>query len=162
MDYKNLYDYVKDISNNLGVDTKFIHQDKNYLNLILPNQGCTVWSLPFTSSISSDPNYSRVWTIPIIFYQQDKADSSMDQNDTEKMQEDIRTVGITDHIAETFIRLFDENDITDDLSFASSLISDVSATTEPVVRDTAQLLTGTIVTITAQFADGFNYCCIES
>jgi len=160
MDYGNLFNYCKDISANLGVSTKFVHQDKAWLNLIEPNQPLTVWSLPFTSNITTSPNYNRTWTIAIVFYQQDKADSSMDQNDTEKMQEDIRTVSITDHLANTFIRLFDENDINDDLRRASDLITVSSASTEPAIRDTAQQLTGTMVTITAEFADTFDYCCL--
>lgn len=160
MDYKSLFDYCKDISANLGVSTEFVHQDKAWLNTILPNEGVTVWSLPFTSTITTSPNYNRSWTIAIIFYQQDKPDSSMDQNDTEKMQEDIRTVSITDHVANTFIRLFDDNDISDDLSASSNLITITSVSTEPAIRDTAQFLTGTLLTINAEFADTFDYCCL--
>lgn len=160
MDYGNLFNYCKDISANLGVSTKFVHQDKAWLNLIEPNQPVTIWSLPFTSNITTSPNYNRTWTIPIAFYQQDKSDSSMDQNDTEKMQENIRTVAITDNIANTFIRQFAENDINEELSYASNLITVISASTETAVRDTAQQLTGTMVIITAEFADTFDYCCL--
>lgn len=160
MDYGNLFNYCKDISANLGVSTKFVHQDKAWLNLITPNESVTVWSLPFTSNITTSPNYNRTWTIAIIFYQQDKAGSSMDQNDPERMQEDIRTVANTDHVANKFIRLFNENDINDDLSYASDLITVNSASTEPAIKDTVQLLTGTLVTITAEFADTFDYCCL--
>lgn len=162
MNYQNVYDYVKDISQNIGLSVKFVHQNKEWLNLTNPDHGLVCWSLPFNSSFNFDPNFNRTWTIPIIFYQQDKADSDMDQNDQEKMQGSIKTVAITDQAAARFVRLFESNDINDELSFASSLLTVTTGTTDIAIRDTAQLLSGTFVTLTVQFADNFDYCCLPT
>tara|TARA_R110000803_G_scaffold151160_2_gene216332 strand:+ start:613 stop:1107 length:495 start_codon:yes stop_codon:yes gene_type:complete len=162
MDYQNLYDYSKDISQNLGLSVNWVHADKSWLNLIVPNKGITCWSLPFTSSISFDPNFSRTWTLAFVLYQQDLADSDMDQNDQSKMQESIRTLSNTDRAVNMFIRMFESNDITTALDSASQKLLVTSVSTEPAIRDTAQQLTGTLLTITAQFPDDFDYCCVEN
>ncbi len=163
MNYQNVYDYSKDISQNLGLSVKWIHAGKSNLNLINDiNEGVTCWSIPFTSSGSTSPIISRTWTLQFIFYQQDTADSDMDQNDTSKQQESIRTLANTDYIAETFLRLFFSNDINDDLSHSSELLNITGYSTDVAIKDTAQLLTGTLLTITAQFPDNFDYCCVDN
>ena len=45
----------------------------------------------------------------------------MDQNDVESMQASIKTVAITDQIAERFIRLFNSNSINNQLVAKSKL-----------------------------------------
>ena len=161
MDYQNIYDYCKDISQNIGVSVKFVHTDKSWLNLIEPNKAITCWSLPFTSShtFGIDNPILRTWTIPIIFYQQDQSSGSYDANNDTGMQESIRTVSITDRSVERFIRLFSENTITPELERASDMLTITGATTDVAIRDTAQQLTGTFLTLTVQFSDNFNYCC---
>ncbi len=163
MDYQAVYDYSNDISQNLGVSVKWVHADKQWLNLVPDiDEGLTCWSLPFPSTFNFTPNFNRTWTLRFVFYQQDAPDSDLDQNDTEKMQESIRTVAITDRAVNLFIRLFESNDINDALDKASQKLSVVSGTTEPVIRDTAQLLTGTLVTLTVLFDDAFNYCSLST
>ena len=162
MDYQNVYDYCKDISQNLGLSVNWVHADKSWLNTIIPDQGITCWCLPFSSSFSFAPNFNRTWTIQIIFYQQDQADSDMDQNDTDKMQESIRTVATTDRAADMFMRLFESNDISTSLDKASQKLLVTGGSTDPAIRDTAQLLTGTMLTMTVQFEDNFDYCCLTS
>lgn len=162
MDYQNIYDYSKDIAENLGLSVEFIHQDKSWLNHIEPNKGITCWSLPFTSSISFDPNFNRTWTLSFIFYQQDEPDSDLDQNDQTKQQESIRTVANMDRAADMFMRLFESNEINDELDSASQKLTITSGTTEPAIRDTSQLLTGTLLTLVVQFNDNFDYCCLPT
>ena len=160
MNYQNIYDYCKDISQNLGLSVKFVHEDKAWLNAIEPNQGVTCWSLPFSSSFNFNPMITRTWTLSFIFYQQDMPDSSMNQNDTEAQQESIRTLANTDQVMEMFVRLFSSNSISDSLSEASETLEVTTGTTSPAIRDTAQLLTGTFVTLTVQIPDNFDYCCL--
>lgn len=160
--YQSVYDYSHDISQNLGLSVKWVHADKSWLNASLPNEGLTCWSLPFTSSISFDPNYSRTWTLPFIFYQQDVADSDFDQNDQSKIQESIRTVANTDRAISMFVRLFESNSINDSLDSASQKLLITGASTEVAIRDTSQLLTGTLLTLTVQFPDDFDYCCLTT
>lgn len=162
MSYQSIYDYSKDISQNLGLSVNWVHADKSWLNLILPNQGLTCWSLPFTSSMSFDPNFSRSWNLSFVFYQQDEPDSDMDQNDQSKMQESIRTLSNTDRAVGIFIRLFESNSINTALDEASQKLLITSVSTEPAIRDTAQQLTGTLLTMTAQFPDDFDYCCVDN
>jgi hypothetical protein len=162
MDYQNVYDYCKDISQNLGVSVKFVHADKQWLNLISPNDGITLWSLPFQASYSIDPIIQRSWTLSFIIYQQDQQGSQMDQNDVEAMQESIKTVAITDQIAERFVRLFNSNSINNQLSDASGSLTITSASTDVAIQDTAQLLTATNLVLTVDFPDNFDYCCIPN
>jgi len=158
--YSYVYNYCKDISQNLGVSVKWVHEDKTWLSLITPDQPITCWSLPFVSSGNPTPNWNRVWTLNFIFYQQDEADSSMDMNDQSKEQESIRTLANTDAIAERFLRQFSRNEINDELELASDLLTVNSFTTSPAIRDTTQQLTGTLLTMNVTFSDGFNYCCL--
>jgi hypothetical protein len=160
MDYQNVYDYSKDISQSLGLSVKWVHADKSWLNLTTPDDGLTCWSLPFTSSMSFVPNFSRSWNLSFIFYQQDAPDSDMDQNDQSAMQESIRTLSNTDRAVNMFIRLFESNSLTTALDLASQKLLVTSSGTEPAIRDTAQLLTGTLLTMTVQFPDNFDYCCL--
>lgn len=160
--YQSVYDYSHDISQNLGVSVNWVHADKSWLNLIVPNEGLTCWSLPFISSFNFDPNFSRTWTLVFIFYQQDKADSDMDQNDQSKMQESIRTLANTDRAASMFIRLFESNEINNTLDKASQTLNITSGSSEVAIRDTAQQLTGTRVELTVQFPDDFDYCCLPT
>ena len=103
--YNNVYNYCKDISQNLGVSVKWVHEDKNWINNITPDQPITCWSLPFISSGTPTPNWSRVWTLNFIFYQQDVADSSMDMNDQSSQQDSIKTLANTDAVAERVFKV---------------------------------------------------------
>lgn len=162
MDYQAIYDYSKDIADNIGISVKWVHADLEWLSMIKPDQGLTCWSLPFESSFNFDPHFNRTFTLAFIFYQQDFPDSDMDQNDTSKQQESIRTLAITDQAAQKFARLFDSNDLTDDLDYASQKITITGAATDPAIRDTEQLLTGTKLTLTVQVPDDFDYCSLDN
>lgn len=163
MNYQSIHDYCKDISQNLGISTKHVHAEKSYINTMQDyDKGLMIWSLPFTSSGGTSPYFSRTWVLQLIFYQQDLPDSSFNANDTEQMQEAIRTIANTDHAAEKFLRLFNGNSISDALEYASDNLTINSFTTSPAIRDTAKLLTGTLLTINVTFGDNFDYCCIDN
>ncbi len=161
MSYQGLYNYCEDISQNLGVSVKWVHEGKEYLNLISPNQGITCWSLPFSSTGNKEliQPFNRVWSLSFIFYQQDQLDSNMDQNDTSSMQNSIKALSITDKVAEMFLHKFNENEINTELSRYSEKVNITGYSTNAAIQDTAQLLTGTILDITVSIHSDFDYCC---
>lgn len=162
MNYKALYNYVRDVSQNLGLTTKFFHGRKEFLNLTDPNKPLYVYSLPFTASggFTSAQQLDQTWQINLIFYMRDQADSGIDQNDQTSMQDEIATLTVTDQAADIFLHLFNDNEITADLEAASELVTVVSFSKSNAIKDTAQLLTGTVLTLNVRVDDAFNYCCV--
>ena len=125
MNYKALHDYFRDISQNLGdspLDVKFFHGRKSMLNLTNPDRPLYVFSLPFESSgsFTDSAQVDEEWTCSLIFYMQDRPDSAIDQNDQDSMQDEIKTLTVTEEAANKFLRLCNENDINDDLETASN------------------------------------------
>jgi hypothetical protein len=162
VNYLALYKYVRDISQNLGFTSKFFHGRKEFLNLTDPNKPLYVYSLPFTASggFNTSQQLDQTWQINLIFYMRDQADSAIDQNDQDTIQDEIATLTVTDQAADKFIHLFNDNDINTDLEAASELITVISFSKSNAIKDTAQLLTGTVLTLNVRVDDRFDYCCV--
>jgi len=159
MNYQALYDYIHDISQNMGLSVKFFHGEKSLLNLATDYKALFCYSLPFTSSGSFvPPQANEEWVVTLIFYQLDQPDSGIDQNDQDKMQGTIKTLAVTEEAANIFLRLANSNSISDDLSKASEKLTISRFSKEPAIRDTAQLLTGIVLTLNIRVPDRFNYC----
>lgn len=161
MNYQAAYDYINDITQNLGLSVKFFHGRKEWLNYTVADDPLYAYMLPLTSSgsMNESGNPQEIWQLNLIFYQKDAADSALDQNDENEMQDEMKTLSITSQAADKFLRLFEFNDITDDLESASDLISVRSFTKGNAIKDNALLLTGTVLTINFLVADDFDYCC---
>ena len=162
MNYQSLYDYCRDISQSLGVSVKWVHTDNPDFALANPDQPITCLSLPFMSNGNSvNSVLPETYVLKFIFYQQDKADGSMDQNDQSKQQDTIQTLSSTWDVADRFIRLFNSNSINDDMERASEMLTINSYSKNPAIRDTSFQLTGTVLEMSVGFPDNFNYCCLK-
>ena len=161
MNYLALHDFLKDISQNLGLTTKWFHGRKDLLNQTDNNKPLYIFCLPFTSSGGLTQQVRQVnetWQVNLLFYMQDRSDSGMDQNDDEKIQDEIRILSITENAASKFIHLLNENQINTDLSDAADSLTVVSFSKRPAIKDTSYLLTGMMVTINILVPDDFDYC----
>lgn len=164
MNYQSLYDFIRDISQELNQTVKFFHGRKEMLNQTTDFSGLYIYSLPFISSGSTvgGAQIDETWEINIIFYQQDTADSSIDQNDQDVIQDEIKTLTITEQSANRFIRLVHGNTINASLEAASEKLTIVSFTKGNAIKDTAQLLTGTLLTLNLKVPDNFDYCTLDN
>lgn len=164
MNYQALYDFIHDISQNLEQSVKFFHGRKEILNQTNPGKGIYAYCLPFVSSGSfiGGAQADETWIVNIIFYMYDKPDSPIDQNDQDTIQDEIRTLTITELVASRFLRLVHGNTINDSLEFASEKIKIVTFDKANAIKDTAQLLTGTVLTMNLEVPDDFNYCSLDT
>ena len=163
MNYKAVNDYFKDISQHIGVAAKYFHGRLFDAALTTQDKGLYVHSLPFTSNgiISNGYQVQETWNAIIIFYQQDRLDSFLDQNNQEVTQKEIETIQITEQLASRFLRLVNQNDISQELRNASDKIDIPSFVKGTAIKDTDAMLTGTVLTLNFRVGDDFDYCCIE-
>lgn len=160
MNYQAVYDYVSDLSQNLGVGVKFFHGRKEWLNYTKSDKPLYLFMLPLSSNGSIlDSSPIESWTLSLIFYQRDEADSAINQNNEGVMQDEMRTLSITSSAADKFLRLFGQNSINEDLEEASDGVTISNFTKGNAIKDTAYMLTGTTLDITFSVRDSFNYCC---
>ncbi len=163
MNYQSLYDYVRDITQNLDQTVKFFHGRKEILNLTKADQSLYAYCLPFTSTgVLTGPQFDETWQINIIFYMKDKVDSSIDQNDQDVIQDEIRTLTITEQSANRFLRLFNANSIDSALEKSSDRLNISSFTKGNAIKDTASMLTGTLLTLNVKVPDDFDYCTLDN
>jgi hypothetical protein len=152
MNYTALYALIKDTSLALGDDVKHFHGRKELITLTTDvDRTVYVFVLPFVSSGSLTSNTSQVnetWQINVIFYQQDRPPSGIDQNDQDNIQQEIEILTRTNDYCDTFIRTINE---ADDL-----LITNFSKGN--AIKDTAHQLTGTTLSMSLRVFDTFNYC----
>ena len=164
MNYLALYDFIEDISQNLNQTVKFFHGRKEMLNLTSEFDSLYVFCLPFTSNgtMVGGAQINETWQVNLIFYMMDRPDSAIDQNDQDVMQAEIRTLTITEESANRFIRLVHGNTINSALEAAAEKLTITSFTKGNAIKDTAQLLTGTVLTLNIIVPDDFNYCSLAN
>jgi len=164
MNYQSLYDFIHDISQNMDQTVKFFHGRKEMLIQTTPDEGLFAFCLPFTSTGSTvgGAQINETWEVNIIFYMRDNPDSSIDQNDQDVIQDEIRTLTITEQSANRFLRLVHGNAINDSLEAASEKLSINSFSKSNAIKDTAQLLTGTLLTLSLIVPDDFDYCTLPN
>lgn len=160
MNYQAVYDYVSDLSQNLGIGVKFFHGRKEWLNFTKSDKPLYIFMLPLSSTGSTlDSSPVESWTLSLIFYQRDEADSAINQNNEGVMQDEMRILSITSSAADKFLRLFIQNTINDDLEAASDGVTISNFRKGNAIKDTAYMLTGTTLDITFSVRDSFDYCC---
>jgi hypothetical protein len=160
--YQGLHDYIKDICTNLSADVTFFHGRKEVLYEYNPDPNePVVWLLPLQSSGSLTSNayqVNRAFTVNLIFYRHDAPGSEIDQNSQDTIASEMSVLSQSDQLAEEFLRLFNQNSITDDLQDASEELEVQSFSTDNVIKDNQYFLTGTLLNMTVQVPDEFNYC----
>lgn len=161
MNYQSVYEYVRDITQNLGLSVQFFHGRKEILNLTTSTKPVYAWMLPLTANGTVNVNFNpqTVWQLNIIFYKRDEVNSAIDQNDPTVLQDEMKTLALTSDIVDRFLRTFIENDINDELESASNLLTVQNYSIGNAIKDTASLLTGTTLTINFLVSDTFDYCC---
>jgi len=164
MNYLALYDFIEDISQNLNQTVKFFHGRKEILNQTSEFDSLYIYCLPFTSTggVVGGAQINETWQVNLIFYMMDRPDSAIDQNDQDVMQAEIRTLTITEESANRFLRLVHGNTIDDSLEAAAEKLTISSFTKGNAIKDTAQLLTGTVLTLNIIVPDDFNYCSLAN
>jgi len=163
MNYLALYNFIEDISQNLNQSVKFFHGRKEILNQTSDYDALYVYCLPFTSTggVVGGAQINETWQVNLIFYQMDRADSAIDQNNQEVMQAEIRTLTTTEESANRFLRLVHGNTIDSALEAAAEKLTITSFSKGNAIKDTAQLLTGTTLTLNLIVPDDFNYCSLD-
>ena len=102
MNYQSLYDFFHDISQNMDITCQFFHGRAETSLLADGEDPLICLSLPFTSTGSfvqggqADEQYNCIFT----FYQRDEADSAIDQNNQNQMQDEPKTLAITNQAAD--------------------------------------------------------------
>lgn len=164
MNYQSLYDFIHDVSQNLEQSVKFFHGRKEILNQTNPGKGIYAYCLPFVSfgSFVGGAQANETWEVNIIFYMYDKPDSAINQNDQDVIQDEIRTLTITELVTSRFLRLVHANTINSVLEFAAEKLTIVSFSKANAIKDTSQLLTGTLLTLNLRVPDDFNYCSLDT
>lgn len=160
MNYKALYDYLHDISQNLDLSVNFFHGRSEIKLLVDQDKPLFIYSFPFQSSGNLAGGIRQVqesWTATLVFFMLDRPDSAIDQNDQDKMQAEIEILTICENAAAKFIHYVNENTINDDLSKAADMITINNFTKTPAIKDGHR--TGFVVTLNLLVPDQFNYCC---
>lgn len=160
MNYQSLYDYTHDLSQELEQQVKFFHGRKEMLIQLNDLKGLVVFCLPFVSTGTTvgGAQINELWEVNILFYMDDEPDSAIDQNNQDVIQDEIKTLTITEQSANRFLRLVHGNTINRNLEAASEKIKIESFTKSNAIKDTAYLLTGTLLTLSLRVPDDFNYC----
>lgn len=161
MNYKALYNYVRDISSNLGITNQFFHGRGETLPLNELRKPLCIYSLPFRSTGSfTNQAYplNETWIVEILFYMQDQADSAIDQNDPDVLQAEMEILSTAENAASKFLHYFNENMLSDELSDSADKLTILSFSKTPAIKDTG-LLTGFVLSMNVTVPDDFNYCC---
>lgn len=162
MNYLALYNYTKDIVTNIEPDAKWFHGRKDLVTAMSPDD-IVVFCLPFISSGGIVPGGGQVaetWEVNIIFYKKDSLPSGLNQNDESGLQTEINILRQTNELADSFLRNFNYNIFTEALESASEKLDLVSFNKSNAIKDTAHVLTGTVLSMRVQVPDDFDYCVI--
>jgi hypothetical protein len=160
MNYNSLYSYTKDIINNIDSSIKWFHGRRELITQLKP-EDTVAFCLPFISSgsvVEGGGQIAETWEVNVIFYKKDQMPTGINQNDEQAQQVEIQVLSATTDIADEFVRNFNFNEYTDALESASEKLDLLSFSKAPAIKDTAHILTGTVVTMRVQVPDDFDYC----
>jgi hypothetical protein len=125
-----------------------------------------MYLLPFQSSgnYTTAQQSNETWQVNFMVYQKDEPDTAIDQNDPEALQTEMEILTTTEDVVSKIIHyinypIFDTDTATTQaLQDASEFITILNFTKVPAIKDTAQILTGWLVSLNLQVDDSFNYC----
>lgn len=164
--YQSLYDYIKTTVENIEEGITFFHGRKEVLHEYDPTPGATVcWLLPFTTTANftnTSGQLNRTFTINMIFYQRDNPGSEINQNDQDTISPEMQVIATTDQLCATFVRLFNNNTLTDTLEELSDELEVTGMNTDVVIKDNDYFLTGTLLNMTVLVPDDFDYCALPT
>ena len=157
MSHKSVREFIRDRVIAIRDDLKFGYGRSTDFNQIKDKKYPWVWLDPLQSTINliEDGGFTETYSLNLIFYRYDKPDSKEDEYKLILDQ--------TDDIVQAFIRYL-HNDMVDDTSSSvvftthNTAISNVNKT--PVIKVTADCLTGWVLTFDLTVPDKFDYCSI--
>lgn len=158
MSHKAVRDFISDKAKALGDNIKFGYGKASDFNQIKDKKYPYVWLDPLSSSVNPDENFVETYNINLVFYKFDAPDSTQDEYKLILDQ--------CDKLVQEFLRRIDE-DLDEDITeqslterFYSQNIGISGITKTPVIKVTADCLTGFTLNLSLTVPDTFNYCSI--
>lgn len=168
MNFEALYDYISDVAQAInGTDgVQFYMARKTKITSIpIPTDGIPVfWCLlpNSTGDINFDSQQvEETWNVSVLIYNTDDLDNEVNANAMNVSSQSVNTLKTTNDLADKFIRLFNQNELSDSLQASSELLDITSVNKEPFVNDTAHCLTGWGINMSVKVPDEFDYCKIN-
>lgn len=153
MGYKSKVDFIRDTVSDLEIKSQFFHardfdfeqaQQKSVFSVVL-------MPLITTTGATGANAYTGQTTINIRFLKLSKTD--YEENEI------IEILDQTEKMADEFIRLFHNNFKNSDREDASQRINFIGAVQNtPMVNETGEILTGTVLVHDVLYPDEFDYC----
>ena len=165
-DYNGLFEYMRDIC--LSIDdqaTIFFGREEVMIEVDQEPNKRYIYILPFTSTGTINETTQQVeetWQIGVFVYKQDRIDSAVDQNDKVILQQEMSLVNDAMGFCDKLIRLMNNNALNNELRRASQTLQVLGFDKESAIKLTAHLLTGSLLSITLDVPDNFNYCSLPS
>ena len=159
MNYNEIVNYIGDTSKGLGYDVTFFHGRTPNAQLVKDIKTIYVMLLPLMSSGSVASSVNESYTVNIMVFMQDRADSGTNLNASDVLQKEMEILTQTNYIVDQLVRKLSDNDISNALHRSSDLLVISSFSKDNAIKVTSQLLTGTTLTMNIIIPDQFNYCC---
>ena len=154
MGYKSKVDFIRDTITDLEIKSQFFHHRDFDFEQVQQKSTFVAVLMPLVKAVirtGAASTYVDQTTISIRFLRLSKADLTEDQI--------IDLLDQTDQMADEFIRLFHWNIKNADRLDTSQGINFVSAVQNtPMINETGEILTGTVLVHNVVFPDDFNYC----
>lgn len=152
MSHKGIRLLLEDTAKSLGDDIQFDYGRTSDFNLLRDKRYPFISVSPLTVNaffaVNNASNYSRSYQVQIAFYQLD--------NDASTQEEYALILDEMADLADKFINKINTYIQGDCIGSDDLTITGISM--QPFIKVTADVLTGYIMTFTAQVADNFNYC----
>lgn len=164
MNYKQLHDYIRDVSTGLDFDVTFFHGLPESFDQIPRVKGVAVLLFPMTSNgvlQSGTQSVNESYSVSLTVYMQDRSDSGINANrtDTNQTQDETKILEQTSKIADQILRNLNANDITPALRSNSDLLEITSFDKSQAIKETQHKFTGTTLNMSISVSDKFDYCC---
>lgn len=163
MNYIGVYNFIKDIVSNISDVDLFFHGrvSTRTITPVKANENVVVWLFPLESSGGLTENTYQVnetYTANIVFFKKDKLDSAIDQNNINTIAPEMEILKDTNELADRFLRAFNTNNFSKNLSQAADSIEITSFSKGNEIKSQPHLWTGTILTLNFIVMESFNYC----
>jgi hypothetical protein len=155
MSHKAVREFLCDKAKSLRDDVTFGYGRGSDFNQITNKLYPYIWLDPLNSTINyTEGQFTETYSVSMIFYGYDKADSSE--------KEYSLILDQTDELVQKFSRVLQEDLLTDSNSlietFQTQNVSIDSFNKSPFIKLMADVLTGWVVTFNLTVPDQFDYC----
>lgn len=151
MSHKGIRLLLEDTAKSLGDDIQFDYGRTSDFNLLRDKRYPFISVSPLNSTasyaVNNTHNYSKTYQVQIAFYQLDREDSAQEQY--------ALILDEMNELADNFVNKLNFY-INNCLDSDDLIITGINQ--QPFIKATADILTGYIMTFSAQVTDNFNYC----